>query len=61
MDPRCHVLSALGSGPVVDRYVQETRERTKRLMAERAVEIEAGMEHLTPAAELDKDRYGGRK
>lgn len=46
----------LGSGPVVDRYVQKTRERTKRLTEERAAEIEAGVEHLTPAGERDKER-----
>lgn len=45
--------SSLGSGSVVDRYVTKTRERSKELMREREAEIEAGIEHLTPA-ELGK-------
>lgn len=56
MDERLNPLQKLGSGPVVDRYVQKTRERSKQLTEERAAEIEAGVEHLTPAGERDKER-----
>lgn len=48
--------SSLGSGPVVDRYVTKTRERSKELTREREAEIEAGIEHLTPAVQRDEDR-----
>jgi hypothetical protein len=60
MDLRLSPFQALGSGPIVDRYVdrhvQKTRERIKQLMEERTAEIEVGVEHLTPAGERDKER-----
>ena len=41
----------------VARYVTKRREQSRRLAEERADQIEAGLQHLTEAAERDKDRY----
>jgi hypothetical protein len=39
-------------------YVKFAQERSRQLMRDRAEEIEAGLVHLTEAAQRDRDRYG---